>query len=155
MVLCELDADDFARFPDLFRERFCREAAAICKQAGIYDNATLLQHLAAMFEAQHYHLDPEPIEEGRITKVFESLERRFLHERQPLPLDGRSAFEFSFHFNGKKPKPNGDEYKPSAAEALGNLCLNLIESRIPPSPVVSEIDNIVRVDFAGQRNRPR
>ena len=157
MVLCALENDDFSRFPQLFRERFCREAAAICKQAGLYDNKTLMTQLGKLLEAQHYQLDPEPLEEGKLTKVIEKLERRYLYDGVPLPSDGRSAFEFSYPINSRKPKTQSDE-QPSAAEAMGNLCLNLIEDLIakeqPEIPeIISSDDNIVRVDFARQRQR--
>ena len=158
MVLCGLSGDDFRSFPQLFRERFCREAAAICKQAGLYDNRTLTTELMALCEEQHYHLDPEPIEEGRITSVLEKLERMFLYEQKPLPTDGRSAFEFTFPINSRHPKTGPDGQQPSAAEAIGNLCLNLIEDRFAnaqtkTSAVLSTVDNIVQVDFARQRSR--
>ena len=159
MVMCGLESDDFGDFPQLFRERFFREVAAICKQAQLYDNQTLATQLAALCEEQHYQLDPEPLEEGPITKVFETLERRSLYERQPLPCDGKSAFEFSFPINSRQSRSDRANDKPSAAEAIGNLCLNLIERRLEGEkagerPVVqSTVDNIVRVDFARQRNR--
>lgn len=101
MVLCGLSGDDFSGFPQLFAERFYREAAAICKQAGLYDDRTLTTHLAALCEEQHIHLNPEPMEEGPISRTFEQLERLFLYDRLPLPCDGSSAFEFTFPVNNR------------------------------------------------------
>lgn len=155
IVFCGLNNDDFARFPTLFGERFCREAAAICKQAGLLDDQTLIRQLTALWDTQHLQLDPEPMEESAITRLFEKLERRFLHEHRPLPGDGRSAFEFTYPINSRRPKndPTGDQ--PSAAEAIGNLCLNLIEARMASetaSLVMSKDDNVVRVDFSRQRD---
>lgn len=156
MVFCALTEDDFSGFPQLFRERFCREAAAICKQAGLYDDQTLTTHLAALCEEQHIHLNPEPMEEGPISRTFEQLEHLFLYDRLPLPRDGRAAFEFTFPLNNRKPKGDRAMDKPRAAEAMGDLCLNLVEDRLAGAQakpaVMSVSDNIVRVDFARQRN---
>lgn len=162
IVLCGLDREDFARFPDLFRDRLWREVAAICKQANLYDNGMLAKYLPALCEQQYYRHDPEPIEEGRILKVIEQLERRFLYDRESLPYDGRSAFEFSFAINNKKSRTDTDTNRPSAAESLGDFCLNWMEARIDAgegiepeaetsAAVTSVRDNIVSVDFSQRR----
>ena len=153
MVICGLDKADFSEFPDFFRERFCREMMAICKQANLYDDRTLLQHLSALCAEPSIALDPDPLEEGPISNTFERLERRFLHDHEPLPTDGRSAFKFSFPLNTQRPKQAADNI-PVAAENLGNLCLNLIEEQLENTApkIISEQDNIVRVDFARHRN---
>ena len=151
MVLCGLSSDQFSHFPALFRERFWRETAAICKQAGLYDSQTLARSLGALCDQQHYQLDPLPQEEGPISKTLEKLERRFLYEDLPLPIDGRSAFEFGFELNSKLSRAARESGQPCAAEALGNLCLNLIEAEMEISSagaVTSVEDNVVTVDFA-------
>jgi len=158
MVLCGLNQEDFANFPQLFRERFWREAAALCRQANLYDNATLHSCLNALCEQQYYQLDPEPLEEGKITKVMEKLERLFLHERHPLPTDGKSAFSFGFQINTRLPKAAQLAGQANAAEVMGNICLNLIEAELARqakanNPVLSVADNIVTVNF-GQRGKP-
>lgn len=156
LVLCGLGKDDFANFPQLFCDRLWREVAVICKLSGLYDRETLAKHLLAICGEQRYHLDPEPQEEGRLLSVMEKLERRFLYERQPLPTDGKSAFEFGFEINSRKPKTDRENDKPSAAEALGNYCLNLIEEQLAAEQELIRAsvpgpDNIVRVDFLRQR----
>lgn len=153
MVFCGLTEQDFDQFPELFRERFWRELASICKQAEVYDTRILARELATLCDTQHYWMDPNPIEEGKIPNLIEKLERRFLHDKEPLPSSGRDAFEFTFPINSRKPKsaaPND----PSPAEQLGNLCLNLIDeartrrsNQHTDNPVISEQDNIVTVDF--------
>lgn len=157
MVLCDLGKEDFLRFPELFRERFCSELAAICGQADLHNKQTLFVELNRLCEPQHFQLDPEPLEEGRISKTIDRLERRLVLDKQPLPVDGRAAFEFTFPINaGRKGRDKGNE-APNAAEILGNLCLKMIErqleSRQPEALIVSEVENVVRVDFARQRNR--
>lgn len=157
MVMCGLRNEDFTHFPILFRDRFWREAAAICKQGNVYDTQVLAKYLNQLCEKQYYQLDPEPLEEGKLTKVMEKLERRFLYDRLPLPVDGRAAFEFSFQINSKQAKIEQGKGKLSPAEMLGNICLNLIEIRMEEEkkaadPVLFEEDNIVRVDFARRRS---
>lgn len=154
MVFCGLKGEEFQQFPELFRQRFCRELAAICMQANLYDNKTLIAELSAICDKPYYRLDPEVIEEGKIPKVIEKLERMFLYDNQPLPVEGKAAFEFGYKINSRNPK-SSDQESPSAAEALGNLCLNLIETSLAefeePKPVVlSSEDNVVRVDFSRQ-----
>jgi len=158
LVFCGLTGEDFQQFPELFRQRFCRELAAICKQANLYDNKTLIAELSAICDNPYYRLDPEPLEEGKIPKVIEKLERLFLYEKQPLPVEGKAAFEFGFQINSRKPKSGGDSDAPNPAEAMGNLCLNLIETSLArfeqSKPVVlSSEDNVVRVDFGRQRSQ--
>jgi len=157
MVFCGLSDQDFARFPELFKERFWREAAALCKQANIFDNGTLYTCLNALCEEQVYQLDPELLEEGKIPKVIEKLERLFLYEKQPLPTDGKSAFTFGFRINTSLPKAAQIQGQSNAAENLGNMCLNMIEMEVERQkqandPVISVADNIVTVDF-GRKSR--
>lgn len=158
MVMCGLTNDDFSNFPDLFTDRIHRETAAICKQAGVYDSHTLSTELKGLLEQHHYSMDADPWDHGRILTVMEKLERRFLEERQPLPTDIRSAFKFGFQLNSRKPKSRQQPGKPSPIEAMGNRCLNLIEQRLQAAPAMPQepietntVDNIVYVDFAGQR----
>lgn len=155
LVLCELEQEDFKQFPEIFRERLCRELVVICKHADIYDEEVLITHIRALLDQQSYQIDPEPMEEGRISKTFEKLEYGFLYEKSPLPSDGRAAFEFSFVINSRRPKTKGLEQQQSPAEALGNLFLNLIEDRIDqqktPPVEFTRVDNIVHVDFSQQR----
>lgn len=165
MVFCGLRSEDFANFPQLFCDRFWREAAAICKQAGLHDTITLAKQLQAMGKEQCYQLDREPLEEGKLTKTIEKLERRLLYDRLPLPTDGKAAFEFSFAINSKKSASQQQAGQPSAAEVFGDLCLNLIdaaleakgaqqtEDPVAHANVVSIQNNIVTVDFARQRRR--
>lgn len=163
MVLCGLSRVQFQAFPELFRTRFCSEMLAICRQANLYDDKTLAAELSTLYDDQYYQLDPEPIEEGPITRAIEKLERQFLYDHKPLPVDGRSAFEFSFVLNRRRPKPapskrSGNREQPSPAEAMGNLCLNLIEDQLANAPttesvVMSTTDNVVQVDFARSRAR--
>lgn len=157
LVLCGLVKDDFEHFTQLFAERIGREAIAICMQAGLYDSPTLSKYIKSLMGEQQYQLDPEPIEEGRLINVVEKLERRFIYDRKPLPTDGKSAFEFGFDINSRRPKTDQREDKPSAAEAFGNLCLNLIEIQIQAEQEkikanMPAADNIVRIDFSRQRN---
>ncbi|WP_221794521.1 hypothetical protein [Oceanobacter mangrovi] len=158
MVFCCLDERDFGRFPQLFRDRFWRELAAICKHTGAYDSQTLASGFQALFADQYYHHDPYPIEEGRVLKASEKLERHFLYKQQPLPADGRSAFEFGFAFNSRQGR-NKDA--PTALEMMGNHCLNWLEQYLEENPAVAEPDlpvavtsiedNIVTVDFGRSR----
>ncbi len=156
MVFCDVRKGDFTHFPNFFRQRFWREAAAICKQANLYDTQLLINQLTLLCEEQHYQLDRDDQEEGPITKVMEKLERLFLYEKQPLPVDGKSAFEFSFQMNTRRPKTKQIENPESPAEALGNLCLNLIEQNIQrekqkPQLIHTISDNVVTVNFAQRR----
>jgi len=157
MVLCGLGESDFQRFPELFQERFWHELAAICKQAGIYDTGTLVAQLSELADEQHYQLDPEPLEEGRLTRTLEKLERGVLYENQPLPLDGRAAFEFSYAINARQSKEDRTNGNSSPAETLGNICLNLIENAMererqkPLESITSVEDNIIKVDFSRSR----
>jgi len=157
MVFCGVTAKDFANFPAYFLDRFWREASAICRQSPLFDVATINEHLMALGQSQAYRQDPEPLEEGKLIKVMEKLERLFLYDRKPLPYTGKEAFEFGFAINSRRPKADMDAGKPTAAEALGDICLNLIELRILEQrekvleSVISEQDNIINVDFA--RNR--
>lgn len=159
MVFCGLGKDEFRRFPDIFRERFWREATALCLQGTSFDQGSLIHHLSALGEEQYYQLDPLPQEEGRITQVTEKLERLFLHDGEPLPIDGKSAFRFGIEVNGSKAKRAEASGKPSAMEAFRGLCLDLVEQMIEQdqnqessnSAVISEVDNVVTVDFG--RNR--
>ncbi len=151
LLLCGLNADQFASFPQLLQDRFWRELASICQQAGLYDKAKLIESLQALATEQHYQLDPEPPEEGKIISVMEKLERRVLYDNLPLPVDGRSAFDFGFLINTRLSKQAAQNGDSNAAEGLGNLCLNLIEMRLEAenlSPVVSIDDNVVSVDFS-------
>lgn len=157
LVLCGLTKVEFENFPRFFAERIWREASAICKQAELYDAPTLSQYLKILFDDQQYRLDPEPLEEGRLLSVMEKLERRFIYDRKPLPTDGKSAFEFGFEINSRRPKTEQRDDKPCAAEMFGNLCLNLIEMQIKAEEEKNKAnmpaaDNIVRVDFSRQRN---
>ena len=152
LLLCGLSGEDFARFPQLLQDRFWRELASICQQAGLYDKATLIESLQALSEEQFYHLDPEPPEEGKIISVMEKLERRVLHDDLPLPTDGKAAFDFGFLINTRLSKQAAQNGDSNPAEGLGNLCLNLIEMRQEAekvqSLVVSVDDNVVSVDFS-------
>lgn len=162
MVLCGLDADDFYRFPELFQERFWKELAAICKQAGVYDTETLVTLLSSLADEQHYQQDSEPQEEGRLSRTIEKLERGVLYENEPLPLDGRSAFEFGYAINARQSKADRANGTPSPAETLGNICLTLMEDIAQrkremtqqPEPleslqaVTSVENNIIKVDFS-------
>lgn len=154
LVMCGLTKPEFAQFPHLFCDRFLREAMALCKQAKIYDNKTLNHKLSVLCASPHIQLDPEPVEDGKILTVTETLERQFLYEEQPLPTTGRAAFEFGFKLNNRKVKP-GANAKFNAAQSMVNLCLNLLADIPDPQPAIPEIvateENIVRVDFA--RNR--
>ncbi len=157
-VVCGLGKAEFAQFPQLFADRLWREAAAICKQADLYNRDILIKHLGELCRKQQYRLNPEPMEEGKLMKVMEKLERRFLYERKPLPRDGKSAFEFSFGINSRKPKNMEGEDTPSAAEAFGDLCLNLLEARRSAEQEMLQVrlaeeDNIVRVDFSRRSTR--
>ncbi|MCG8317340.1 MAG: hypothetical protein MI976_29330 [Pseudomonadales bacterium] len=156
MVFCGLSKTDFANFPLLFKDRFWRQAAALCKQLELFEVPVLTKHLSQMCEEQTFALDPEPIEEGRLMKAMEKLERRFLYERQPLPIEGKDAFEFGFHFNSRKPGP--DENQSDANEALISICINFIEKGIEDErkandPVLSVSDNLVCVDFSRWRGQ--
>ena len=167
LVFCGLSRQDFAHFPEVFGDRLLREATAICKLAELYDSPTLVRHLKILLYEQQYVLNPEPLEEGRLVTVLETLEYQFLYDRQPLPTDSRAAFEFGYSLNTRRPK-NGRQqdppgYQPSALEALGNLCLNLMEPHIEAEQeliqtglpaadnILPDTDNIVRVDFVQQR----
>jgi len=159
MVFCGLGRDEFRRFPEIFRERFWREATALCLQGTNFEQSSLIYYLSALCEEQHYQLDPLPQEEGRITQVTEKLERQFLHDGKPLPIDGKSAFRFGIDVNGNKRQREGQDGKPSAMELFRGLCLDLVEYHMEQdkreksanSAVISEVDNVVTVDFA--RNR--
>ncbi|GAB1260465.1 DUF6933 domain-containing protein [Aurantivibrio plasticivorans] len=156
LVFCGLNKDDFAQFPLLFTDRLWREAVAICQQANLYDRSILSTHLKQIFDSQSYRLNPEPLEEGKLLKVIEKLERRFLYDKEPLPMDGKSAFEYTFPINTRKPKSQQQDDRPSAAEALGNYCLNLVGDSIEnqptkPDPVIATTDNIVKVNFSQHR----
>lgn len=153
LVLCGLAGKDFERFPQLIGERLWREAAAICRQAELYDTPTLIKHLKSVIDEQQYRMNPEPVEEGKLLNVIEKLERQFVYDRKPLPRDGKSAFEFGFAINSRKPKLDQLDEKPTAAEAFGNLCLNLLEIQMQVEPEKIEAskpaaDNIVRIDFS-------
>ncbi|WP_317930495.1 hypothetical protein [Halioxenophilus sp. WMMB6] len=158
MVFCGVTTEQFANFPQYFTDRFWREAAAICKQADLYDSATLRQQLQAIASEQVYRLDPEPLEEGKLIKVMEKLERRFLYDREPLPVDGRAAFTYSYDINSRQPTLDKAQGKPTAAEAFGDICLNLIDLRIDAdrekvkAAVVASEDNIITVDFGRNRD---
>ena len=156
LVLCGLDRESFERFPQFIGERIWREATAICKQAELYDTPTLSKHLKTVIDEQQYRMNPEPLEEGKLLSVIEKLERRFVHDRKPLPVDGKSAFEFGFAINSRRPKVEQLDDKPTAAEAFGNLCLNLVENLMRGEldqieACMPAADNIVRIDFS-QRN---
>ncbi len=155
MVLCGLTQENFRDFPTLIQDRFWREATALCKQANLFDTPVLAKHLNDLAGTQHYLPDPEPPEEGKLLKVMEKLERRFLYDRQPLPKDGKEAFAFGFQINTRLPKIPQMQGQSNPAEVLGNLCLNLVETAVEQErkandPVVSVEDNIVTVNF-GQR----
>lgn len=156
LVICGLTREDFERFPQMFGDRLRREATAICRQAELYDTPTLSKHLKTIIDDQQFRLNPEPVVEGKLINVMEKLERRFVHDRKPLPVNGKSAFEFGFLINSRRPKIGHEEDKPTAAEALGNLCLNLVEIQIKAE--LDEIeasmpaaDNIVRIDFSQRK----
>lgn len=153
-MLCNLSADDFISFPGLFSDRLFREALALCKQAKLYEKQELTRKLAKIVTPQQVQLDPEPIEDGKILKVIESLERRYLLEGQDLPSSGRQAFEFGLKFNNRK-SSSDKPMKLNPAQRMANLCLNLIAELPDESPIMPEIlseeANIVRVDFG--RNR--
>ena len=154
MVFCGVSSKELAEFPEYFTNRFWREATAICQQANLYDKETITNYIKQICQEQVYRLDPEPLEEGKMTKVMEKLERRFLIERKPLPIDGREAFEFGFAVNSKVPKAEQTNNAPNAAEAMGNICLNLIELAMQREQdqvleaITSVEDNIVTVDFS-------
>ncbi|WP_018415594.1 DUF6933 domain-containing protein [Teredinibacter turnerae] len=154
LVLCNLSADDFNSFPALFSDRLFRETLALCKQAKLYEKQELTRKLAQIVAPQQVQLDPEPIEDGKILKVIENLERRYLLEGQDLPRSGRQAFEFGLKFNNRK-SSSDKPLKLNPAQRMANLCLNLIAELPDDSPIMPEIlseeANIVRVDFA--RNR--
>lgn len=160
MVFCGIDNQDFAHFQDLFSDRFCREMSAICAQANLYDSTTLFKLILPMTQPQHYQLDPEPLEEGKIIKTIEKLERQFLYEKRALPINGKAAFEFTFAMNNRTAKSADAVNKRSPAQVIGDYCLNLVEEKMRNSPqptesknpLVSERrDNIIQVDFGGNR----
>lgn len=154
MVLCGLKKGDFANFPNVFQQRFWRESAAICKRLALYDTSTLAKYLQMVGQVQRYQLDTEPMEQGRIVEVKDELERRFLRQPDLLPVDGKSAFEFAFSINNRK--PTSDQMAGvSAVEALAEICLNLIEvameqetSYASRNRIAACGDNVVRVDFS-------
>ena len=94
---------------------------------------------------------PEVVSGGPLLKILEKLERRFLHERQPLPVEADAALEFTFPLNCSIPR---DGSKPSAAQALAERCRILVGEQMKleaNKSVISTEDNIVRVDFSQAR----
>ncbi|MEE2729663.1 MAG: hypothetical protein VYA55_02520 [Pseudomonadota bacterium] len=159
MVFCGLQGEGFRQFPELFRERFWREATALCLQGTNFEQDTLIGSLSSICDRQHYQLDPIPREEDRIMRVTEKLERLFLHEKQPLPLDGKAAFKFGIQVNGHPREREGRVSAPSPMELLRGACLDLVEQVLEQkqhvarvsSAVISEVDNVVTVDFGRKR----
>ncbi|MGB1090794.1 MAG: hypothetical protein ACPGYX_01625 [Oceanobacter sp.] len=163
MVFCGVTEEELADFSEFFADRFWRETLAICDQAQLYKRELLRDQLQHLCQQPGFKLDPDFIEDGKVPKVIDKLERLFLHEREPLPIDGRSAFEFSYGINTRKPKAVGDEPIQSPAENMGNLCLNLIELQMKEAKsqqpdaqsewVVESSDSVVTVDFAAHRRQ--
>ena len=159
MVFCGLDRDGFRNFPELFRERFWREGTALCLQGTGFEQDALIGSLSSLCDQQHYQLDPVPREEDRIMNITEKLERQFLYEKQPLPINGKAAFKFGIQVNGHKREREGQVAAPSPMELFRGACLDLVEHVLEESEnsvqansaVISEIDNVVTVDFG--RNR--
>ena len=159
MVFCGLDREGFRNFPELFRERFWREATALCLQGTNFEQDSLIGSLSSLCDQQHYQLDPIPREEDRIMNITEKLERQFLYEKQPLPIDGKAAFKFGIQVNGHKRQRDGQPSAPSPMELFRGACLDLVEDALEQgtfmvpsnSAVISEVDNVVTVDFG--RNR--
>lgn len=159
MVFCGLQGEGFRQFPELFRERFWREATALCLQGTNFEQDTLIGSLSSICDRQHYQLDPIPREEDRIMRVTEKLERLFLHEKQPLPLDGKAAFKFGIQVNGHPREREGRVSAPSPMELFRGACLDLVEQVLEQqqqvarvsSAVISEVDNVVTVDFSRKR----
>lgn len=158
MVMCGLTATDFSHFPDYFAERFWREALAICAQVAFHERPVLERHLKALCQQQHFRLDPEPMEEGKISKTLEILEHQFLHEKEPLPENARAAFAFGVRINTRPQRDRDQKPAASPMDILGSICMALIEERIAEekqamNPVITREDNIVRVNFAAHRRR--
>jgi hypothetical protein len=158
MVMCGLTTAGFSHFPDYFAERFWREALAICTQVTRHERPVLEKHLKALCQQQHFQLDPQPIEEGKISKTLEKLERLFLHEKEPLPESAREAFAFGVRINTRPQRSQYPEPSLSPMDILGNICIALIEERIAAekqamNPVITCEGNIVRVNFAANRQR--
>ncbi|RLT95007.1 MAG: hypothetical protein D9N11_15320 [Ketobacter sp.] len=159
MVFCGLDREGFRNFPELFRERFWREATALCLQGTGFEQDSLIGGLSSLCDQQHYQLDPVPREEDRIMNITEKLERLYLQEKQPLPIDGKAAFKFGIQVNGHKREREGQVSARSPMELFRGACLDLVEqvldeARHSPQEkpaVISEVDNVVTVDFG--RNR--
>lgn len=152
MVLCGLESMDFSEFPERFAERLWREASAICARERRYERALLDRHLQNLFARQYYQLDPQPPEFGRIGRTMEKLERLVLHEGQTLPSTDKEAFEFGIRINSLRSRSAIEAGLPSPLDTFGNICMGLASESIKQeqarsNPVISEIDNVIRVDF--------
>tara|TARA_B100000287_G_scaffold413218_1_gene444492 strand:- start:1191 stop:1805 length:615 start_codon:yes stop_codon:yes gene_type:complete len=151
MVMCGLDKHDIRYFPEYFARRMSSEIIIMCRNIGLPDNKPLREYISRMALQQFYCMDPEVVSGGPLLKILEKLERRFLHEKQPLPVEADAALEFTFPLNCSIPR---DESKPSAAQALAERCRILVGEQMKleaNKSVISTEDNIVRVDFSQAR----
>lgn len=160
MVLNGLGKGDFTHFPKFFRQRFWREATAICKRFVQYDTATLAKYLNIVAKKQSYIGESSLLQNERLEAVIEEFRHHFLKEGKELPMDGKSVFEFSFAINSRPQESSQDNTKTNAVDAFADICLKLIEETMEKdededdfsegdseNKVVATDSNVVKVNF--------
>lgn len=155
MLFCGLQGEQMRHFPEVFEDRLWREVLTLCPQLSKAEKSAFAKYLLAATEEQFYQLNPNPLEEGRFQKIIEDLEYRLIAEKMPLPIDGKSALQYTLPINGKIRKKTED----SALARYRELCWLMAEdckeqARIAKelaSPITGREENIVKVDFNKRR----
>ncbi len=157
MIFCGMSEADFNHFKSLFRDRFWREASALIPNMSKQDRLIFNQHMTQICANQHYHFDPRTEDEGPLTAVIEKLERRVIIDNKPLPMDGKSAFEFTLPINSRVSKSKAestsalDKFRMVCAAASKDMAREATRVEDASSPILSRVDNIVTVKFGKNR----